>query len=86
MTNSKQYWQEVVGRNIRKYRKQKNMTQAYLSEAAGLSENMIAKMESKTQQGFSIDCLLSIANVLEVPLDWFWDKSVMDNEEEKTDS
>ncbi|MDD3340583.1 MAG: helix-turn-helix transcriptional regulator [Bacilli bacterium] len=83
MTNSKQYWKQVIGANIKKYRKLKKMTQASLAEAIDCSENMIAKVESKTKQGFSFDLLLNISNVLEISLHQLYDTSIL--EENKKD-
>lgn len=69
---------DVIGKNIRKYRLLRKLTQRELAEKLLLSESFIAKLESKTYQTISIDTLEQFANVLEVDLIKFFDKSVMD--------
>ena len=63
----------VIGRNIKYYRKQKGWTQRVLSEKLLLSDSFIAKLESVTHQTLSIDTLEQIANVLEVPIENFFE-------------
>lgn len=76
MTNSKQYEiYNIIGRNIKKYRKLRGHTQRSLSEALDLSESFIAKLESRTNQTISIDTLLMIAEFLDVEITVFFDKS-----------
>lgn len=67
MTNSKQ-WEtyNVIGKNIKKYRKLKGMTQRELAEKLLLSESFIAKLESVTYQTISVDTLKQIADILDV--------------------
>jgi len=50
-------------------------TQRSLSEALNLSESFIAKLESRTNQTISIDTLLMIAELLNVDITVFFDKS-----------
>ena len=65
MTDSKQYEiYNIIGRNIKKYRKLRGHTQRSLSEALDLSESFIAKLESRTNQTISIDTLLMIAEFI----------------------
>jgi len=76
MTDSKQYEiYNIIGRNIKKYRKLRGYTQRSLSEALSLSESFIAKLESHTNQTISIDTLLMIADFLDVEITSFFDKS-----------
>lgn len=78
MTNSKHIdIYNIIGLNIKKYRKLKGITQRTLSEALLLSESFIAKLESNTYQTISIDTLLLIANYLDVDIACFFDKSVI---------
>ena len=72
MTNSKQ-WEtyNVIGKNIKKYRKLKGMTQRELAEKLLLSESFIAKLESVTYQSISVDTLKQIADVLDVHVAFF---------------
>ena len=55
----------VIGKNIKKYRKKKGLKQRELAEALYLSDSFIAKLESITHQTISIDTLEDIAEVLD---------------------
>ena len=58
----------IVGKNIKKFRKIKNLTQRQLAEKLLLSESFIAKLESTTHQTISLDTIEQIAYVLEVDI------------------
>ena len=61
---------EQVTRNIKKYRKEANMTQAELAEAIGVSHEFIRRIESKKgKKTFSFQTLWNISKVLHVSLD-----------------
>ncbi len=64
----------IIGKNIKKYRKQKGWTQRELAEKLLLSDSFIGKLESITHQTISIETLEQIANVLEVDIQRFFDK------------
>lgn len=64
----------VIGKNIKKYRKQKGWTQKQLAEKLLLSDSFIGKLESVTYQTISIDTLEQIANILQVDIKNFFDK------------
>lgn len=57
-----------IGRNIRRLRREKGMTQEGLAEASGLSMKMIQKLENG-QQGFRMDTIIRVAVALDVSLD-----------------
>lgn len=83
MTNSKQYSiYNVIGKNIKRYRKEKGITQRKLAEALLLSESFIAKLESETYQSISIDTLEQIAIVLSVNITKFFDETIMEEKKE----
>lgn len=63
----------IIGKNIKKYRKKKGWTQRQLAESLLLSDSFIAKLESVTHQTISIDTLEQIANILEVPITKFFE-------------
>lgn len=67
----------IVGKNIKKYRKQKGLTQKDLAEKLLLSENFISKLESDTYQTISIDTLKQFADVLDVKIMYFFDEDVV---------
>ena len=70
---------ERVGKNIRKYRliysaTKHNLTQKELAEKIGASLSTIGCMESKkTNQGISLYNLYKISEVLEIPIDKFFE-------------
>lgn len=78
MTNSKYNIYNVIGKNIKKYRKLQGLTQRELAEALLLSDSFIAKLESVTAQTLSIDTLELIAHKLDTPITNFFDESVME--------
>ncbi len=67
----------VIGKNIKKYRKKKGLKQRELAEKLYLSDSFIAKLESITHQTISIDTLENIAEVLGCDIRDFFDRSVM---------
>ena len=69
----------VIGKNIKKYRKKKGLKQRELAEALYLSDSFIAKLESITHQTISIDTLEDIANVLDCDIRDFFDRDVMED-------
>lgn len=74
----------TIGKNIQKYRKNKGMRQHDLAQSLFLSDSFIAKLESKTRQTISIDTLEQIAEVLNVDITVFFDKSVFDNKQKES--
>ena len=76
MTNSKQEdIYNIIGQNIKKYRRLKGYTQHSLSEALLLSESFIGKLESHTHQTLSIDTLKLIADFLDTDIRNFFDEN-----------
>ena len=58
---------DTVRKNIRKYRRLKNMTQQELADAAELSHGYIREIESLNMGiTFSLDAVEKIANALEI--------------------
>lgn len=75
MANSKrENIYDVVGRNIKKYRIKKGITQHELAESLLLSDNFIAKLESTTRQTISLDTLDDIALKLDTDTKEFLDR------------
>lgn len=64
----------LIGRNIKKYRKLKGLTQRELAEINFLSDSFIAKLESITYQTISIDTLEKIAESLDVDIAKLFEK------------
>ena len=71
----------IIGKNIKKYRKQYNekigkLTQEDLAEAINVSVSLISSLESdKTVKGLSINNLYKISIVLGVPMSKFFEDS-----------
>lgn len=75
MTNSKQEnIYNKIGKNIKKYRLEKGLTQRELADKLLLSESFIAKLESITYQSISIDTLEQIAKALDKNITNFFDE------------
>ena len=69
MKHRDNYYFDVIRKNIKKYRKLKNLTQQELADKAGLTMNYISKIESlKMQRGFTIPSLTRIADALEIDI------------------
>lgn len=60
----------TIRRNIKKYRREKNLTSAQLAELVGLSHDFIRQIESeKVGNNFSVDTFYKIAVALGISLD-----------------
>lgn len=66
--NDENYVYGFVGKNIKKYRKMKGLTQDALAELVNYSPSFIANIESNTHQTFSLGALWRIATALGVSL------------------
>ena len=66
--NDENYVYSFVGKNIKKYRKMKGLTQDALAELVNYSPSFIANIESSTHQTFSLGALWRIATALGVSL------------------
>jgi len=61
---------DTIRKNIRKYRKEKNITSARLAEMVGLSHDFIRQIQSdKAGYNFSVETFYKISIALEVSLD-----------------
>lgn len=60
---------KIIGQAIKKYRKQKSLTQEQLADKMGISISYLTKIESvNCDQPFSLEVLLDIAEVLEISI------------------
>jgi transcriptional regulator with XRE-family HTH domain len=74
MTDKRETQYKQLGLNIAYYRRLKGLTQSDLAEAVNLSRNHISNMEAPGMKtSISIEKLLDIADVLEVPVKKFFD-------------
>lgn len=66
---------DVIRKNIKKYRKIKNLTSAQLAEMVDLEHDFIRQIESeKVAKNFSVDTLYRISVALDTSLDKFVEK------------
>ena len=65
----------IIGNNVKKYRKEKRLTQKELACLIGVSTPLLGSLESKNIiQGISVYTLYKISNVLNVTVDKFFIK------------
>lgn len=62
------YVYSFIGKNIKKYRKKKGMTQRELAEKTTYSKQFISNIENNVHQTFSIGTLWHIALVLNIDM------------------
>lgn len=62
----------MIGKNVKKYRNIRNITQEKLAEFIDVSTSLISNLEcNKINQGISINTLYKISIVLDVPISKF---------------
>ena len=66
--NDENYVYGFIGKNIKKYRKEKGITQAKLAELSNYSKQFISNIENNVHQTFSIGTLWRLSLVLEVDM------------------
>ena len=64
------YW---VGKNIKKYRKQKGITQRELANLGNYSENFIGDLENETFKTCSLNTLYHISKLLDIHIRCLFD-------------
>ena len=61
---------EIISLNIKKYRKEKGITQEKLAIRSRYTWEFIRRIESKkAKKSFSLSTLVNIANALEIPIE-----------------
>lgn len=71
---------EIVAKNIKFYRKNKNMTQAQLAEKTEYSHEFIRRIEApNSKKNFSIDAVSNIANALDIDIELLFEKKDREN-------
>ena len=58
----------IVGRNIKRIRKSKNLTQVQLADLVQYNEGTIANIENNSYQTFSLEFVYILSKKLNVPL------------------
>lgn len=62
----------IVGRNIKRIRKEKGLTQVQLADLIQYNEGTIANIENSSYQTFSLEFLYVISKKLKVPMSEFF--------------
>lgn len=70
--NNNKYIYVVVGKNIRRIRKAKGLTQVQLADLIQYNEGTIANIENNSFQTFSLEFLYIISKKLNVPMEEFF--------------
>lgn len=72
---------EIIAKNIKFYRKSKNMTQAQLAEKTEYSHEFIRRIEApNSKKNFSIDAVSNIANALDIDIELLFEKNEIDKD------
>lgn len=70
--NNNKYIYVVVGKNIKRIRKEKGLTQVQLADLIQYSEGTIANIENDSYQTFSLEFLYILSKKLNVPIEEFF--------------
>lgn len=62
----------IVGKNIKRIRKEKGLTQVQLADLVGYNDGTIANIENSSYQTFSLEFLYVISKMLNVPIGEFF--------------
>jgi len=62
----------IVGKNIRRIRKEKGLTQVQLADLIGYNEGTIANIENSSFQTFSLEFIYVISKALNIPMAEFF--------------
>lgn len=66
------YIYTLVGKNIKRIRKQNNLTQVKLADLIGYNEGTISNIENSSYQTFSLEFLYVISKTLDIPMEEFF--------------
>lgn len=66
--NDNKYIYVVVGRNIKRIRKTKGLTQVQLADLVQYNEGTIANIENNSYQTFSLEFIYVLSKKLDVPI------------------
>ena len=83
MNNRKEKHSDIyddVAKNIKYYRKSKNMTQAQLAEKTEYSHEFIRRIEApNSKKNFSIEAVSNIAKALDINIELLFEKKDREN-------
>lgn len=66
--NDNKYIYVIIGKNLKRIRQEKGLTQVQLAELTNYSEGTIANIENNSYQTFSIEFLYVVSKKLQVPI------------------
>ncbi len=72
--NDNKYIYVIAGKNIKRIREEKGLTQVQLADLTKYSEGTISNIENDSFQTFSLEFLYIISKKLEVPMNEFFKK------------
>ena len=72
--NDNKYIYVIAGKNIKRIREEKGLTQVQLADLTKYSECTISNIENDSFQTFSLEFLYIISKKLEVPMNEFFKK------------
>ena len=70
--NNNKYIYVIVGKNIKRIRKEKGLTQVQLADLIQYSEGTIANIENDSYQTFSLEFLYVLSKKLNIPIEEFF--------------
>lgn len=70
--NDNKYIYVIVGRNIKRIRKSKGLTQVQLADLVQYNEGTIANIENNSYQTFSLEFIYILSKKLNVPITEFF--------------
>ena len=70
--NDNKYIYIIVGKNVRRIRKEKKLTQVQLADLIQYNEGTISNIENSSYQTFSLEFLYIISKKLNVPMEEFF--------------
>ena len=75
---------ELIAKNIKYYRKEKNMTQAELAEKTEYSHEFIRRLEApNSKKNFSLEAVSNIAAALDIDLELLFSKKLFEKDDDE---
>ena len=71
--NDNKYIYVIVGKNLKRIRKEHNLTQVELADLVGYSEGTISNIENNSFQTFSLEFLYVISKKLKISMKEFFE-------------
>lgn len=70
--NDNKYIYVIVGKNLKRIRKAKGLTQVQLADLVNYNEGTIANIENNSYQTFSLEFIYIVSKTLKVPINEFF--------------